>query len=639
MLNAFAAAVVRPKRLDILEHSGLICKMKPLKLLTVLPHVIRPNQIAPELLNMKNHIRLIFVVAAAFAGLFLLSSCGTAPHGNSANANNAPEQTIGKRGGTLVYRLTAPVKTLNYYLADDEPSVILTLFLLNDRLVSFDQSKQEHVPLVAESYTLAPDGKTLDVTLRDGLKFSDGQPITTADVEFTLRSIYDKRTASPIFRDSLLVGGKEIEPKIIDPRKIQLIFPEKVGSVENYLENIAVMPKHTLDAAFQAGTLAESMKIDADPRSIVTSGPFVVDSVQAGERVTLKRNPNYWKKDANGTQLPYLDSLVLETVRDPNNTFAQLQQGTIDIADRIRSSDFAALKTTEGSVKPFDAGPGLGTDHLWFNLNTAKKSGESLASTPKYKWFSDKRFRQAIAYAIDRNSIAANQLQGLATPLYGFVPAGNKAWMDTALAKKEYDLERSRSLLKDAGFSVRDSGRKPELTDASGNRVEFTLIVPAENEPRKLMAAVIQEDLAKLGIAMQVAPIELKAVTERWSDTFDYDAILMGTSQSGTDPAGFSTFLKSSGSVHQWHPEQQKPSTEWEAQIDELVTSLSQDANHESRKRAFDQIQSIMADETPVISIVSRHIVLGANSRVGNLIPASFLPYSLWNVEMLFIKD
>lgn len=585
----------------------------------------------------KSSRQMAGIFAAAFC-LFLLASCGAPPQGNTTTANNA-QQTVGKRGGTLTYRVTGPVKTLNYYMADDEPSIVVTLFLLNDRLAAFDHAKQEHVPVLAESYTLSSDGQTLDLTLRDGLKFSDGQPLTTADVEFTLKSIYDKRTASPIFRDSLLVGGKEIVAKIIDARKMQLVFPEKTAAVENYLENVAVMPKHALDADFQAGKLSESMKITADPKTIVTSGAFVVDSVQAGERVTLKRNPNYWKKDDAGNQLPYLDSLVVEVVADPNNAIARLQQGTLDIADRIRSSDFAALKTAEGPAKAHDAGPGLGTDHIWFNLNTAKKTGEALDSTPKYKWFNDKRFRRAVAFAIDRNSIAANQLQGLATPLHGFVPAGNKAWLDPNLPKKEYNLDQARTLLKEAGFAERDNGGKPELFDAQGNRVEFTLVVPTENEPRKLMAAVVQEDLGKLGIAMQIAPIDLKGVTERWSDTFDYDAILMGTSQTGTDPAGFITFLKSSGSVHQWHPKQTKPATEWEAKIDQLTTSLAEDPNRDARHRVFSEIQAIMAEETPVISIVSRHVVTAANSRVGNYHPASFLPYSLWNAERLFVQN
>ncbi|MGD9563026.1 MAG: ABC transporter substrate-binding protein [Pyrinomonadaceae bacterium] len=588
---------------------------------------------------MKKNLRLTANILAAAFSLFLITSCGGPSPGSNSAANVSPKQTVGKSGGTLTYRMNRPVKTLNYFMADDVPSIVVTLFLINDRLVTFDHEKQQQVPMLAESYTLQADGQTLDVTLREGLKFSDGQPLTTADVEFTLKAIYDKRTASPIFRDSLLVGGQEIGSKIVDERRMQLIFPEKIAAVENYLENLAVMPKHALNKNFQEGTLSEAMKIAPDdPRSIVTSGPFVVDSVQPGERVVLKRNTNYWKRDEAGTQLPYLDSLVIEVVADANNAIARLREGTLDISDRIRSSDYAALIADDGGVKPFDAGPGLGTDHLWFNLNTAKSNGESLTNTAKYAWFSDKRFRRAVAYAVDRNSIATNQLRGLATPLHGFVPAGNRAWLDPNLPVKEYDLEQSRALLKEAGFVLRDNAGKPELFDSKGNRVEFTLIVPAEDESRGLMAAVIQEDLAKLGIAMQVAPIDNKGVTERWSDTFDYDAILAGTTQTGTDPAGFVTFLKSSSSAHQWHPKQQKPATAWEAKIDHLTTSLSEEPDPDVRRRAFNEIQAIMADETPVISIVSRHIVSAANQRVGNFVPASFLPYSLWNAERLYIR-
>src|SRR4029078_1615859 len=94
------------------------------------------------------------------------------------------------------------------------------------------------------SYTPGADGRTVDVVLRDGLKFSDGQPLTTADVAFSLAAGYDERTKSPVFRDSLLVNNKQIEAKVIDPRKMQFVFPEKVASVENYLENLAVLPTH-----------------------------------------------------------------------------------------------------------------------------------------------------------------------------------------------------------------------------------------------------------------------------------------------------------------------------------------------------------------------------------------------------------
>ena len=570
--------------------------------------------------------------------IFAIAGC-TTQQGVNSNSNGSAVQTVGTRGGTLSYRITAPVTTLNYLMARDEPTVLATLYLMNDRLVVLDHSTQQYVPSLAESYTTAADGQTVDVLLRDGLKFSDGQPLTSEDVAFTLAAAYDERTKSPVIRDSLLVNKKQIEAKVIDPRKLQLIFPEKVASVENYLENLAILPKHSLEADLKAGTLSESWKVTADPRTVVSSGAFVIDSVQAGEKYTLKRNPNYWKKDPAGNQLPYLDSIVLEVITDSNNTAARLGQGDLDIADRIRTTDFASLKRSNGPTKGFDSGPGLNTDHMWFNLNTAKKSGEALDGSPKYSWFGDKRFRHAVAHAIDRDSIAANTLQGLATPIYGVVPAGDKTWLNKSLPKIGYDLEKSRSLLSEAGFSQKEADGKPALFDAAGNRVEFTIIVPAENEPRKLMAAVIQEDLAKLGMNVQIAPVDFQNLTERWTTSFDYDAVLLGLGVTGIDPSSFASLLLSNAEVHQWRPKQEKPATEWEAKIDSLFAQQAQETDHAARKRTFDEIQLIMADEMPIIPIVSRHIITGVNQRVGNYSASSILPFSMWNADRLYIKQ
>ena len=569
--------------------------------------------------------------------LCLAAGCG-GPVGDSNTSNTSAGIVTGKRGGAATYRVTSPVKTLNYFLADDEPSALLTLFLINDRLVGLDHQTQKYVPLLAESYAVGTDGKTVDVVLRDGLKFSDGKPITTADVEFTLRAVYDERTKAPLFRDALLVGGRPIETRVTDERRVQFILPDVVPVPENYLENLAIVPKHALDADFQSGKLAESWAITADPAAIVTSGPFMLDTVAAGERVALKRNPNYWKKDEAGNQLPYLDSLTLEIITDPNNALTRLNQGSLDVADRVRTTDYASLRAANGPVKAHDAGPGQASDYMWFNMNAVKPSGDKFEGTPKFKWFTDKRFRQAVAHAVDRRSIATNTLQGLATPVFGFVPAGNKNWLDENMKKAEYDLERSRALLREAGFVTRENAGKPELFDAEGNRVEFTTIVPAENEPRKLMAAVIQEDLAKLGIAMQIAPVEFKNLTERWSTSFDYDAILSGLSLTATDPSSYGGLLQSNAGLHQWRPKQTSPATEWETRIDQLYAEQSKERDAAVRKQKFNEIQAIMADEMPIVPIVSRHIVSAANERIGNLSPSTILPFSMWNADRLFIK-
>jgi peptide/nickel transport system substrate-binding protein len=168
--------------------------------------------------------------------------------------------------------------------------------------------------------------------------------------------------------------------------------------------------------------------------------------------------------------------------------------------------------------------------------------------------------------------------------------------------------------------------------------VEFTLIVQAENEPRKLTAAVVQQDLERLGIAMHVAPLETQGVSDRWSNSMDYDAILFGFSGSGLDPSSFAGFLMSSAAVHQWYPKQPRPATEWEAKIDQLFGQQAQTTDPTERKRLFNEIQAIIAEQMPVIPITTRHIVSAANENIGNFSPSGMLPFSLWNADRLFIR-
>jgi len=313
-----------------------------------------------------------------------------------------------------------------------------------------------------------------------------------------------------------------------------------------------------------------------------------------------------------------------------------LDQATIDIVDRIRPTDYASLLNAGGAVRAFDLGPGLGVDYLWFNLNPFKSDGTRM-NPAKLAWFSDARFRRAVSMAVDRDSIARSTLQGLATPLYGVVSPANRIWANPDLPKIPYDLVQAASLLQEAGFTRRGAANAPELFDAQGNRVEFSLLVPAENEPRKLMAAVIQEDLAKLGIRMQVVPIEFAAVTNAWTKSYDYEAILLGLSVTDLEPSTYASLVLSSGFAHQWRPNQKSPSTEWETRVDELFGEQAREADPEKRKLKFREIQRVVADASPVIPIVARHVVSAANSRVGNFSPSPMFPYSMWNAEELFI--
>lgn len=591
---------------------------------------------------MRNSILRRLFLLASFALLLFTIACQQQPQqpapGASQNQQPARERVVGTRGGTITYRMTSPPQTFNWMMAKEEFSIAAAFYLLGGRLVEFDHDQQKHVPGLAESWKWADDKRTLEVTLRDGLKFSDGHPLTADDLLFTMRALYDERTQSPIYRDTMLVSGKQIETSVVDPRHVRMVFPEVVAAPEGYLSNLVVLPRHVLEEDFNKGTLKDAWSITTEPQKIITAGPFTVAAVTPGERITFKRNPNFWKKDSAGNQLPYLDSLVVEVVSDPNNAITRLQQNSLDIIDRIRPTDYASLRSPQGSVRAYDLGPGMSTDYIWFNLNEGVRSGKPIVDPVKFAWFSDVRFRRAVSHAIDRNSIASGNLQGLATPLYGFISPGNRAWVAQDIPRTEYDLEKARQLLREAGFVQRGSQEAPELVDAKGNRVEFTLVVPVENRPRVEMAVVIQEDLAKLGIKMQPAEIEFQALTARWSQSYDYDAVLLGAGVTDPDPSSYTSFLQSGSGNHQWYPKQPKPATEWEARLDQLDTQQAHEMDPARRKAIFRDIQILIAEQLPLIPIVARHITSAANTRVGNYRPGTTIPFSLWNAEELFVK-
>lgn len=538
------------------------------------------------------------------------------------------EVAQGARGGVLSVRLTVLPKTFNPLLAADEPALLLGLYLTSSRLVDFDHPTQNYVPALAESWQVVPGGREVEVKLRDGLKFSDGHTLTAEDVAFALRAVYDERTGAPLLRDAMLVDGQPIEARVIDSQHLRFTFPAVVAALESYLSNLPILPRHLLEEELKQGRLNAAWGVATDPQHIVTSGPFVIEAFQPGERLRLKRNPHYWKKDGAGIQLPYLDGLTLEAVSDPSSTLLRLTQGALDLADRIRPADFAALQPA-AQVKAYDAGPGLSTDHLWFNLNPGGDSA-------KKGWFNEARFRRAVAHAIDRDTIAQKMLRGLATPLYGFVSPGNRVWVAADLPRTPYDLGKALALLHEAGFTGGDGGA--DLRDKVGRPVAFTLLVQAENESRKQMAVVIQQDLARLGVRVDIATLDTPAVNERWSKTFDYDAVLLGLNVTDPDPSSYANFLRSDSATHQWHPRQTSPQTKWETRIDQLVLEQARTMDRKQRAALFAEIQRLMADHLPVIPVVARHSLTAAQNRLGNLRPSAIFPYSLWNIDVLFLR-
>ncbi len=568
------------------------------------------------------------------AGLlvFLLALAGCRP---GSSTQTSGERQAGARGGRLVVADRSAPQSFNCLVSGDSVSLMINYFVMCARLVEFDHDKQQYVPGLAESWLASEGGKVVTIKLRDGLKFSDGTPLTAEDVLFTLQILSDPKLHPPAFYDSVLIDGKPVKASKVDDRTLKLELPRTVAAIESWLFSIGVLPRHKLEAAYKKGEADKMWGLTAAPADFAVTGPFTLKEYVPGQRTILKRNEHFWKKDARGNQLPYLDELVIEAISDANTAILKFQSGELDVLDNIRPQDYASLKDQPGAVAVRDLGPRLQTDFFWFNLNDGKDAaGKPLVDPVKRAWFTDARFRRAIAQAIDRPGIIQNVLRGLGTPLKGAVSPGNKFWVNDNLPTYDYDVKKAQELLREAGFKLNGSS----LTDAVGHAVEFTLIV-AENEAvRKQMATIMQEDLAKLGIKVSVSPMEDKAFLEFTRKSLTYEAAIHGVSPADTDPTTMSGVLKTGGQQRFWFINQKQAGTDWEKKLDQLMDEQSIEGDINKRKEKFNEAQRLFAEQLPMIPLVVRHFVAGSKTSLGNYRSSFITPRSLWNVEELFWK-
>lgn len=545
-------------------------------------------------------------------------------------------QRTSKFGGRLVISKSAGPKTFNRLLSFDDQTNTITNCLMGTLLRINRQTQQPEAEL-ATAWKASPDGQTLTFTLRTDVKFSDGKPFTADDVLFTFQLINDPKIASAV-ADSVSFDGKKVAVEKVDDHTVRFTFPQPLAAAERLFDGVPMLPKHQLETVYREGKFADAWNLATPPEQIVGLGAFKLKSYEAGQRVTLARNENYWKKDESGKALPYLDELVFSLDPDRNTQLLKFQNGETDLFSPVNADDVKTLGDLEkqGKIKLHDLGPSLIREIFWFNLNDGKdaKTGKPFVDPIKRAWFANQKFRQAISHAIDRDALVNLAFAGKAAPQYGFYSAGNKLWFNADIAKYSFDLNRAKTLLTEAGFKFQEDSKT--LVDAQNHAVEFTLVTNAGNALRQKMSAVMQEDLSKLGIKMNIAQIEIKAVLERINNSFDYDAALLAVVSGDVDPNSDANILLSSGSSHWWHPNQKQPATPWEKRIDELMQQQAHTLDAKQRKAQFDEVQKILAEQQPYIFLAARHLIVAAKPDVGNLKPAILPDFVLWNCEELY---
>lgn len=551
------------------------------------------------------------------------SERGSGAGGSAAGGSAGPAE--------LVATVRSEPRSFNRLVARDRTSNLVSL-LVHGKLVRINLESQEVEPALAERWTASPDGRTFTFTLREGVAFSDGTPFTSADVTFSLEAIYDEKVESPL-RESLTVAGRPLAFRAPDARTVEITFPQPFGPGVRLLDNLTIVPRHRLEAALRAGTFRDAWGLDAPLDQIAGLGPFVLNDYKPGERLVFERNPRYWARDPSGRQLPYLDRLRIDIVPDQNAEILRLESGATDlITAEVRPDDLAAVRKAAdaGRLTLRELGVGLDPDYLFFNL-----TGAFARANPSRRWLQQKTLREAVSLAVDRQVFADTVYLGAGVPINGPVTPGNRLWHDATLPAAAYDQARARTLL--AGLGLVDRTGDGLLDTSDGRTARFSILTQKGNTLRERGAVVLQDQLAAIGLEVDVVTLEQPALIDRWAKG-DYEAIYFGTIASDTDPASNVDFWLSSGAFHPWNPGQEKPATDWERRIDELMLAQVAALDAAERRRLFGEVQRIFAAETPAIYFVAPRVFVATSPRVANARPALLQPQVLWSAETLGVR-
>ncbi len=550
----------------------------------------------------------------------------------------------------VISELSEP-KTFNPVTSQETTSVF---GLILDSLLSTNGLNGDLEPGLAESWEISPDQKQITFTLREGLKWSDSTPLTVDDVLFTFNDVLFNPKIPSSSADILRVGEQGKFPTVekVDDRRVRFTVPEPFAPILRFAGGVEILPKHvlaesvsTLDGNNQPKFLS-TWGTGTNPAEIVGSGAYKLTSYRVGERLIFDRNPNYWRKDAQGNPQPYIDQFVIQIVESTDAQLTQFRSGGLDTA-AVTPDYFRLIKREEnrGDFTIYEGGPALSSLFMAFNLNQGKRNGKPLVNPIKSRWFNTLEFRQAVAQAIDRPTMINNIYQGLGVPQNSPIYIQSPYYLppEKGLPTYEYNIEQAKALLQRAGFKYNAQG---QLLDADGNRVRFTMSTNAGNKIREASGSQIKQDLSKIGIQVDFQPVAFNTLVGQMTDSLDWDTMIMGLGGAGIEPDGGRNVWSPDGQLHLFNqkpgegktPLEERVVADWEAEIGRLYVKGSQELNDDKRKAIYAEIQKLVQQYVPMVYLVNPLALSAVRNEIEG-VKFSALGGSLWNLHELKLSE
>ena len=463
---------------------------------------------------------------------------------------------IGKTGGRFVFPNLSDPKTFNPILAEETSSTDITE-RLGSPLVRRNQFNLEWEPCAAESWEIADDEKSITLTLRPDLRWSDGTPITASDWADSVNMIIYNEDVQTSSRDSYTVGGELSVWEALDERTLRISVAEVYAGLLN-MSNSSPSPMHVLRPILEeegAEGFNTLWGLDTDVTSIPSSGPFVLTEYIPGQRVVMERNPYYFEKDQEGTRLPYIDELVFENIPDQDTQLQRFLAGDVDYLP-ARGEDYAAL-VDEQEARGFtiyEVGPALNTNFITFNQNPIEGPDDAGISEPELTWLSSREFRTALSHLIDRETLINNISFGFGYPQYSFVPRFSPYyWQGVEDEAYRYDPVRAEEILDEIGYVDTDGDGIRE--DTQGNPISLDLLTNAGNRTREAIGTAFTQEALNVGIQINFQPIDFNLLVQQLTGTYDWELILLGLTGS-PDPISGANVYPSYGNLHMIEPNQ-----------------------------------------------------------------------------------
>jgi len=487
-----------------------------------------------------------------------------------------------KKGGTLIEGGASDVRTFNPVIVGDTTSGLIT-GLVYDALVDVDPDTLQPVPNLATKWDISPDNKTYIFTLKQGVKWHDGQPFTADDVKFSYDSYMNADTgtarAGTLNQDIASVEVKDPQTVVFNLKDVVAPFLVK--------DMYRIVAKHI----FGSVAPKDFRTNEYSTTKPVGTGPFKFKEYTQGDHVTLVGNPDYHKGPTA------LDTYIYKVAKDSTGLYQSMKTGEVDYGALSPELSDDATKQQNLNVATYDT---FGFTYFGYNLDPTKTT-----------LFQDVKVRQALFYAVDRAAIVKKLFNGLSVVAVGTEPTLSWAYQpDKITTKYEYDPKKAAQMLDDAGWKAGSDGIRVK----DGKRMSFSMWTNSGNKTRESYLLVLQESWKNIGVEMKPQFEEFSVTLDRLFKSFDYEMFLLGFSW-GTDP----------DQTIMWDAKQHGPGFNnydyMSDKVDSLLKQGLQTLDQEKRKQIYVDMQNqVLADAPALVSDFPKGII-GVNKRVKNRIP------------------